>query len=50
MKTKHLIKVFIVFVVLSVLYSSCHQRYWFRSKVNSEKDSGTVEKSYQIAW
>jgi hypothetical protein len=50
MKKRFSLDLILLLVLLSIIYSSCQQRYWFRGKVNSEKDTGTVEKSYQIAW
>jgi cell division protein FtsL len=40
----------VIICVVSLITQSCNQRYFFRKKVNVEKDSAEVEKQFQIAW
>jgi hypothetical protein len=41
----------IVFIVLiTLLHSSCAGKYWFRKKVNTEKDTTEVEKEFRVIW
>ncbi len=43
-------KIIMCALVCSCCYSSCSTRYWFRKKINVEKDTAEVEKQFQIAW
>ncbi|MFA6261597.1 MAG: hypothetical protein WC760_09025 [Bacteroidia bacterium] len=47
---KLLLKLFVSGLILIILSSSCAQRFWFRKKVNLEKDSTQIDKEYRIVW
>ncbi|MFN4083246.1 MAG: hypothetical protein ACK4K9_06400 [Bacteroidia bacterium] len=41
---------YLLVLIYILVQTTCQQRYWFRPKTTINKDSATVEKSFQIVW
>lgn len=50
MKSFKPFRIIVICTCITVLLSSCNQRFGFRSKVKVEKDTTEAEKQYHIVW